>query len=251
MICAYPSCDAGLGYTPGPPFGHFIGMGQYNAAAPISDAGSLAALDQDGFDSGDAAIINAIYQQGALTAQDWTMLLNDDIDATTLLTDITNTPTTGVAPTVSTNSSSAQSPPGSTLLYSANWTAGVSNLLQSPNSVISAIGSTLATHGLSVVSSSVTGNGPINYGIQLVLHDTIGHALLTDVQSILHSLMVSAVGNNLSGESTVVTAMGGSSASTAAPGATSGLTSWLSANATTVALVGVLGLVGVALLKKV
>lgn len=217
-------------YMPGPSFVHGMGYmanqlgdysaGQYNTSAPMSDAGDVNALMADGFDSGDAGIINSIYQAGQLTAQDWTMLLNDDIDATTLLTDITNTPgvsATGAA--TSTAASSGQSPSGSTLLYRVSWTAGIGNLTESANAAIAAITGALSSYGMSVVSSSVTSAGPINYGIQLQIHDSIGHALISDVQSVLHSLAVSAVGNNLSGESISLTAAGGSSSSTAAPAA--------------------------------
>ncbi len=126
--------------------------------------------------------------------------------------------------------STAQSPSGSTLVYSVSWTAGISNLTVSANSAIASLTAALHTYGMSVVSSNATQTGPINFQIQFTILDTIGHALLTDAQSVLNSLMQSIVGNNLSGSSiSLVSSPGQSTASASA--AASSLTTWLENNA--------------------
>lgn len=257
---SYMGCDCGqrtgMGFMPGPPHGNFlagsdvpgISDGTYDAAiaAGWTDEEILELAAYGVTDSGIASMV--------ASGQDPEAALAALAQATT---PNASNPTNSYQPPAGTTAapqgvSTAQSPPGSTLVYNVTWTAGLSNLLQSPNSVISRLQSQLPTYGLSIAASQQTSDGPINYGIQLTLHDTIGHALITDVQSVLHSLMISAVGNNLSGESISLTVKGGSATSTAVPGATSaaGITSWLEANGTTLALVGILGIVGYAVVQK-
>ena len=135
----------------------------------------------------------------------------------------------------------AQVPGGSTLLYSANWTAGIGNLNLSPNTVISSLGAALAPHGMSVVNGQASSSGPINYGIQVTVLDTIGNSLLTDAKSVLDALMHQIVGNNLSGTSLSLVSAPGQSASPGVSLATDPI-AWLENNALLIAL-GVGGLI--------
>lgn len=109
-------------------------------------------------------------------------------------------------------------PSGSTITYAVSWTAGFGNLSTSPNSVISSMMSKLPQYGMSVTAGVATADGPITYGVQFTITDTIGHAQVSDAQSVLNSLMQSIVGNNLSG-------------STVTPGAPqTTVTGWLEQN---------------------
>jgi hypothetical protein len=96
-----------------------------------------------------------------------------------------------------------QSPSGTRLSYTASWTAGFSNLLTSPNDVIASLSSQLPAYGMQLGAGSATASGPVTYGIQLAITDTVGHNLLTDAKGVLDSLLAKLVGNNMAGSNLV------------------------------------------------
>jgi hypothetical protein len=206
-----------------------------NALGSMSDSYKNAAIDA-GINTDDIDLLDSL---GA-TDQDMNNLINGNVSLAQLYAKYGVTippppvphlaPQQSSTPAQQSSGPAAQVPSGSTLLYEANWSAGVGNLSLSPNSVISTLGSDLAAHGMSIVSSQATSNGPIHYGIQVMVLDTIGHTLKSDAQSILDSLMRQIVGNNLTGSnSSVTTTPGQSTAAGATP--TSDPITWLENNA--------------------
>lgn len=97
------------------------------------------------------------------------------------------------------NTAAPQIPSGTRVIYSVSWTAGIGNLSVSPNQALSNLGNALPPHGMSVVTGTATSSGPVNYGLQITILDSVGHALWSDAQSVLDALMKQIVGNNLSG----------------------------------------------------
>lgn len=122
----------------------------------------------------------------------------------------------------------AQSPSGSQLIYAATWSAGLSNLFTSGDGAIGKLQSMLSQYGMSVLpGSKTTSSGPINYAIQVPISDTVGHALLTDAQSVLDSLMQQIVGNLTGSNLNIKSAPGTPVPATAVVPVTSATTSTL------------------------
>lgn len=92
-----------------------------------------------------------------------------------------------------------QSPGGTRLSYVASWTAGFSNLATSPNSVIASLSSQLPGYGMQLTAGSATAGGPVTYGIQLAITDTVGHNKISDAQGVIDLLLRNLVGNNMAG----------------------------------------------------
>lgn len=216
-------------------------------------AGTASVLISQGWDPG---IINTLVAMGA-SDQQLTDLLNGATDITALMSDLTGpapvpNPITGgsVVPIAPAPSSSAapQVPAGSTFLYSVGWSAAYGNLTMSTTNVIGQMGSLLSQHGISVISSSVTSSwGSLSYGITLTIKNSVAYAQLSDLQSILTSLMVSLVGNNLTGQNLSLVASPGQALPI--PSITNPISSgWLASNwpylaagAGAIALVAILG----------
>jgi len=122
-------------------------------------------------------------------------------------------------------------PAGSTLTFTAAWSLALLHPLTSADTVIASMTTGLAPYGISVLSSSPTSNGPINYGIQLVCKNNVAFGQWSDVQSIFNSLIQSIVGNNLTATpQLVLTSVGGQLPATAAPGAPQTITTWFESN---------------------
>lgn len=128
---------------------------------------------------------------------------------------------------------SAQSPSGSVLLYSVSWSASLG--LVSPDMVVSALANNLPQYGMSVRSSQ-TISGGLTIGltggaITVQVQDSIGHALLSDAQSVLDSIVRSTVGSSNFTGSTVALVSTPGVGGVAAPGTASTFGAWLQANA--------------------
>jgi hypothetical protein len=194
-VAARMGYAAEMGYHAGAALGYHAGAALGDFSASMENA----AIDA-GIAPNDIDLLNSL---GA-TDQDLTDLINGNVSLTALYAKYgvtipgTSTATGMITPaSVQSFAQPAQIPGGSTLLYTANWTAGVGNLSVSPNSAISSLGSQLAAHGMSVISGQATSSGPINYGIQVMVLDTIGNALSSDAKGILDALMHQIVGNNV------------------------------------------------------
>lgn len=136
---------------------------------------------------------------------------------------------------------------GTTLLYTAQWSAGIGDLTVSTDNVIAALKNNLAAYGMTVIASSVTSGGPFNYGITVTILDNVGHDTQANAQSVPDALVRQAIGNNLRASSLIVSALPGQSAGQ--PGGTD-ITSWLEDNAMWIGL-GALALVTLpALIRK-
>jgi hypothetical protein len=224
-----------MSYTTAPTFeGTRIGMRRLGVLSGIGGVNTLGAVSDTAnvlIASGwDASLINGLLQAGA-TDQQLTDLLNGATDAPTILSQLKAAQTGGInlAQQPAAPASAGQSPAGATLLYQAGWTAGFGNFLTSPNTVIAQLASALSQYGMSIASSSATGNGPITYGIQVTIKDNIGHALVRDAQSVLDSLMKNIVGTNLSGTNLSLVAYPGQTLPPGTPGATDFMT-WFQGN---------------------
>jgi hypothetical protein len=218
---------AHMGYAPGA-----RGLGA------MSDSMKNLAID-DGINTNDIDLLDSL---GA-TDQDMTDLVNGNISLTALYAKYGVTIPSGSTATAAAQGAattpasvsvlstpSAQVPSGSELLYVASWTAGAGNLSVTPNAAISSLGSALAAHGMSVMSGEATSSGPIHYGIQVMILDSVGHALQADAQSVVHNLMLQIVGNNLTGDNLSIAATPSQGTTSAATPASNPLT-WLENNA--------------------
>jgi hypothetical protein len=116
------------------------------------------------------------------------------IDASGNFVDLTNAPATPAA---------GQSPAGSVLIYQASWSGGF--LKAAANVAIGAFGgggqvaiadlqSSLPASQGAISNGNVITNGPLNFSISVTVTDNSGHALISDLQSVLDALLTQAVG---------------------------------------------------------
>jgi hypothetical protein len=226
-----------MSYATAPTFeGTRIGMRRLSALSGIGGVETMGAVSDTAnvlIASGwNASLINGLLQAGA-TDQQLTDLLNGATDAPTILSQLkaAQISASGINPAAqpAAPAGPGQSPAGATLLYQAGWTAGFGNLLTSPNTVIAQLASALTQQNISIVASSATANGPITYGIQVTVKDNIGHALVSDIKSVLDALMTKIVGTNLSGTNLSLVAYPGQALPPGTPGATD-FTTWFQSN---------------------
>lgn len=128
----------------------------------------------------------------------------------------------------------AQSPSGSSFMYSTQWAATIG--LVSPDMVIAALANQLPQYGMSVKSSSIVSGGwtigLTGGSISVQVQDSIGHALLSDAQSVLDHVVRTVVGDsNFGGSSIALTSVPGTGGVAAPPGTASTFGQWLQANA--------------------
>jgi hypothetical protein len=245
---AYAEIRSGMGDTSH--LGYSSGAFHLGYASGARGLGSISASMKnlavdDGIDTSDIDLLDSL---GAID-QDITDLVYGNVTLTSLYAKYgvaISTPATGAGSPGGTVAAAPalESPKGSTLLFNANWTAGVGNLSVSPDSAIASLTSALAAHNMSVVSAQATSSGPINYGIQVLIQDNIGHDTIANATSIPTGIMRGIVGNNLSTTPTLTMVTPGGSSGTAAPGAipATDALAWLENNALYIAL-GVGGLV--------
>lgn len=248
---AGPSIKPGMGYAGGADrLGYVAHMGYAGGAYPLGAVSTTQM--QKAIDQGlDASTLTALSAAGA-TDSDIAALMVGDTDVPTLMAKYAGLKTTegttvtydGAAPS-SSGAAAAQVPSGTTLLYAVTWTAGIGNLSVSTDKAISNLANGIATHGLSLISGQASDTGPIHYGIQVTILDTIGNALLSDAKSVLDAVMQTVVGNNLSGSSLSIVSSPGQNAG-GAPQPASGALAWLENNALYIAL----GLGGLVLLNN-
>jgi hypothetical protein len=157
-------------------------------AGQVAPDGSSYAVIQQAVDQG------LIFPSDAANIEAGTDTLDNAIAtnaaAINALSPAVNAPASGASP-------APQVPSGSTLLYKATWGIGLGSLTVSIGSVIQAFQSGLPAHGMQVQSYTSSGLAVLgNQSIQITVLDTIGHALLSDAQSILDSILQSATGGN-------------------------------------------------------
>jgi len=112
----------------------------------------------------------------------------------------------------------AQSPSGSSLLYTAAWSTAVANLFVSANDAIASLTQSLPSYGMSVAGSSVAAANPLAATIQVRVLDSIGHQQLNDAKSVLDALMTHIVGQNLKGTQIALVATPGQALPAGTPG---------------------------------
>jgi len=127
------------------------------------------------------------------------------------------TPATGATTPSASAAPVGQSPPGSTILYTASFNAAEGFVTAS--AVISDIASQLAAHQMSMLSNSVQNSGLVSLGnFTMTILDSVGHQYTSDIQSILDSLL-NQYTNNGKVSSSVTVVSPGTSAS-GLPGST-------------------------------
>lgn len=219
-----------LGYAPGArSLGYMPGA---HALGVVSDSEMQIALDA-GLDPN---TLRALSSVGATDA-DIEELMLGDTDVPTLMAKYAGLVTTEGTTVLHDASQTAiqhngaipgQVPAGSILFYSASW-PGVDGL---PQDVIQKLAETLPANQLSVANSTITGHGLLGESaIQLSILDGIGHAHLSDVQSVIEHYMGQFVGNgNLTSSNLTITSLGTGTPTTPNTPAIS-FTQWLQSNA--------------------
>lgn len=223
---------APIGYMPGG-VGYMPGLGTLTPAE-LADGEAAGIPD---------ATLQALDAAGATEVQ-ISQVISGELDPDVLMTELSpamelaNNPFVAAPSGAASPSGSGQVPSGSTLVYTATWTLGFGDLTVTPNNVIQALASGLPSYGMSVKASQATSGGPITYGIQVTVQDTIGHALLSDAQSVLDGIVQSATGNNKTSSNLSLVAAAGAAlppGSIVAPPATTA-TQWLESNAVYIGL---------------
>lgn len=211
-LLGYQSGADALGYTA--EMGYHAGAAiGYHAGAALGDFS--ASMENAAVDAGIAPNDIDLLNSVGATDSDLSDLINGTITLSALYAKygVTLPPsgiTTGVPGSaaatgspVTVSAPALQSPPGSTLLFVCNWTAGIGNLSVSTNAAIASLTTQLAAHGMSVVSSSVTSAGPVHYGIQVTILDNVGHDTIANALSVPTAIMQGIVGNNFTNTPTL------------------------------------------------
>jgi len=257
---AYAEIRAGmgdLGYQPG---AHAL----LGYAAPAHDLGDFSAsMENAAVDAGisinDIELLNSL---GA-TDQDLSDLINGNVTLTALYAKygVTIPGGGGVVPTTPASASvtpplpssgqaasapAAQSPPGSTLLYTASYAA--LKAWTTSAAAIQALSPLLPSHGMSIESQQVSSSGlwSSDASFSLSVLDSVGHALISDAKSVLDALMQQITNNGLKSSSLTLVAPGttASGQPAAAAATANDAVAWLENNAIYIGLaVGALVLV--------
>jgi hypothetical protein len=263
-----------MSYAIAPTFeGTRIGMRRLSALSGICGVETLGAVADTAnvliATGWDASLINGLLQAGA-TDQQLTDLLNGATDPTQILYQLKLAKSAGVDPTVpptsspsmvqtalttqpnSPNPASApQSPVGSTLLYTVTYNANIST--PSPNDAISRMVAELPTYRMSVAGSKLVSNTYLGLGsatIQFTISDNVGHASLTDAQSVMDSLMRKYTYNSVTGSQISLLALPFSQQPGSGTNTQSSVTGWLQANWGYLALALGVMVIGPPLIKK-
>lgn len=236
-----PQMRPSMGYAAGSnAFGYVAHMGYLPGTSTL---GAISATMQSnalagGVAQSDLDLLNSL---GA-TDNDIQDLLNGTITLSALYAQYGVNVSPPPAPAVS--AAPPQSPPGSTLLYTASynpvkgWTTAAA--------AIQALAPLLPAHGMALQNSQISSSGLVsNASFSITILDSIGHNLISDAQSVLDALM-NQISNNGLQSSSLTMVSPGTAASGAAPGATTpsgtDLTTWLENNALYIGL-GIAGLV--------
>jgi hypothetical protein len=256
---AYAEIRAGmgdLGYQPG---AHAL----LGYSAPAHDLGDFSASMENaavdaGYSVNDIQLLNSL---GA-TDQDLTNLINGNITLTALYAQygVTIPGGGGVVPTTATpttpasasltppapSAPAAQSPPGSTLLYTASYAA--LKAWTTSAAAIQALSPLLPSHGMSIESQQVSSSGlwSSDASFSISVLDSVGHALISDAKSVLDALMQQITNNGLKSSSLTLVSPGTTASGQPAAAATTAgdPVAWLESNAIYIGLaVGALVLV--------
>jgi hypothetical protein len=131
---------------------------------------------------------------------------------------------------------------GSLLIYQASWTAGAAGLVANvalaittarTNGIgaIAGLQSALPTTQGKVVSGNVLSNGPANFTISVTVQDNSGHALISDLKSVLDSVLSQVIGTMTVTSTLNMLSQGtGQTGPGAGPGSPQTLTQWFEAN---------------------
>jgi hypothetical protein len=237
-VAARMGYAAEMGYHAGAALGYHAGAALGDFSASMENAAIDAGIAPNDIDllnsvgATDADLSNLI--NGNITLSQLYANYGVTLPSSTLTTGVPGSAAaTGSTPVVTPISTSpAQSPPGSTLLYTAtygavkNWTTA--------SSAIQALAPLLPSHGMSLQSSQVSASGIMsNASFSVTVLDSVGHALISDAKSVLDALMNQISGNQLQ-SSTLTMVAPGMTASGASASATTPSTdpvSWLENNA--------------------
>lgn len=241
-----------MGYTPGASTLGMLGVASYGSisstmvsaaeqagVAQDSDLqllGSVGATDQDIED-----LINGNVTLGQLYAEYGVAIPATSTAASASVSQLPLSPSTpSVTPLATPGAPAAaapQIPPGSTMLYTAQYNP-VSGWTTSTQA-INALAPLLPAHGFSLLSSSVSASGLVsNASFSVTILDSIGNNLVSDAKSVLDALMNQITNNGLQ-QSTLTVVSPGTSASGASAAATAPVTdpmAWLEQNALWIAL---------------
>jgi hypothetical protein len=206
--------------------------------------GSVGATDQDieNLVNGNVTLSQLYAQYGVTIAPTST-----GTAATSPAAAPATTPAIAAASAAAASASAAQVPPGSTLLYTAQYNP-VSGWTTS-SQAIAALSPLLPSHGMSLLSSTVAASGLIsNASFSVTILDSIGNNLVSDAKSVLDALMNQITNNGLQQSSLTVVSQGttaaGASAAATTPATDPAM--WLESNALWIAL----GIGGIILLNN-
>jgi len=246
-----PQMRPGMGYAPGArTFGYVAHMGYAPGANAMGYAPGANALGDFSTSMENAAVdagiapsdIDLLNNLGA-TDQDLSDLINGNITLSALYAKYgatipgSSTATANATLPAVSSAPAAQSPPESTLLYTATynpvkgWTTA--------SSAIQALAPLLPAHGMSLNSSQVSSSGLVsNASFSVSILDSVGHALISDAKSVLDALMNQITNNGLLSSSLAMVAPGTTAAGASAAATTpvSDPVAWLENNALYVAL---------------
>ena len=236
--------------------------GLHGLGAAVS-TDNMTQLMVDGCDPNDVALAASLGMTDAQAAQ---ILSLDDSDAeeNALLQLIgTLQPPNVVAPVQSqppvTAPSNVQSPPGSTLIYSATYNVNTGvpggSLLVTPSQVIQSLTARLGGTGLSIVGVNTSSYGNNSFTVQVL--DSIGHQNFSDAQSVLDAMLNQIAGVTKISSSISPGAIAGAAPVTPAAGpggviapAATSVASWLETNAAYIGIGLAAVILGSALIKK-
>lgn len=242
--------SSALGYAPGrAAMGYVAHLGDFSAAmeqAAMADAANLGITQSD---------LDLLSSVGA-TDDDLTDLLNGNTTVAGLYAKYGVTFDSASASAAATGTTpAAQSPPGSTLLYTCSYNLIVGGHGSTdPTTLISDISSALPSHQMSKVSSAVqsSGIGISSPAFTMTVFDSIGHALISDAKSVLDGLVAQFTGAMPASSSLTLVSAGTTATGTPGSGTPGGnpqpqptdLTAWFEDNAAYIGL-GVLAVVAV------
>jgi hypothetical protein len=216
-----PGAHAMLGYQPGAHAMLGYHAGSHGNLGTVSDAQMQAAWDA-GLDGN---TIDALSAAGATDA-DIQALMAGTTDVPTLMAKYAGLQTTeGTSVTATTSHTTpsptptnpAQSPPGSTLLYTVSYNPV--KVFSAASSVILQIAALLPSHGMAMATNAVQQSGLTSQAsFTMTILDSVGHQYLSDAQSVLDGLLNQFTNNGkLTSSVTLVSA--GTTASGAPGGA--------------------------------
>ena len=130
--------------------------------------------------------------------------------------------------------SAGQSPPGSTLLYTASYNPA--KAFSTASTAISQIAALLPAHGMAMATNAVQQSGMISQAsFTMTILDSVGHQYLSDAQSVIDALLNQFTGNGkLSSSLTLVSAGTAASGQPQTPAANA--VTWLENNAVYIGL---------------